>query len=402
MRAASGAASSWRAAGLVARRELVERSREKSFLVSTLLTLLIVLGVALVPPLLGLGDPSRFQVAFAADATGQPEAAQRAGEELGVELEVVPVDPAGARAAVADGELDAYVERARVLVDSELDPELGRVLQAASASTRSAEQLAASGLDPAAVARAQAVPPLQVDAVDPPDPAAQTRRGIVSIGTFVLYGQLIGYGFWVATGIVEEKSSRVVEVLLATVRPRALLAGKVLGIGVLALGQLLVLAVVGLAATAAAGVVDLDAGAVVPVLVLLGWFVLGFAFYACLFAAGAARVSRQEDLQSVTTPGTLLVLVSFLGALYAGNDAGSTAARVLGVLPPFSALVSPVRIVSGQAPWWEPLLAVGLMLLAVAGLVVLAARVYEGSVLRMGGTVPLREAWRSRRSPARP
>ncbi len=402
MRAASGAASSWRAAGLVARRELVERSREKSFLVSTLLTLLIVLGVALVPPLLGLGDPSRFQVAFAAEAAGQPEAARQAAETFGVELEVLPVEAAGARSAVADGDLDAYVGRDRVLVDAELDPELGRVLQAASASTRSAEQLVNSGLDPAAVARAQAVPPLQVDALDPPDPAAATRRGIVSIGTFVLYGQLIGYGFWVATGIVEEKSSRVVEVLLATVRPRALLAGKVLGIGVLALGQLLVLAVVGLTATAAAGVVDLDAVAVVPVLVLLGWFVLGFAFYACLFAAGAARVSRQEDLQSVTTPGTMLVLVSFLGALYAGNDPGSTAARVLGVLPPFSALVSPVRIVSGQAPWWEPVLAVGLMLLAVAGLVVLAARVYEGSVLRMGGTVPLREAWRARRPTVRP
>lgn len=92
----------------------------------------------------------------------------------------------------------------------------------------------------------------------------------------------------------------------------------------------------------------------------------------------------------------MLVLVSVLGAQFAGNDPGSTAARVLGVLPPFSALVPPVRIVTGRAPCWEPPLAVGLVLLAVAGLDVLAARVSEGSVLRRGGTVPWRGAWRSR------
>jgi ABC-2 type transport system permease protein len=264
---------------------------------------------------------------------------------------------------------------------------------------RAARALDEAGLDADAVARAQAVPALPVDALDPPDPDADARRAIVSVGTFVLYGQLIGYGFWVATGIVEEKSSRVVEVLLATVRPRALLAGKVLGIGLLALGQLLLVAVLGVGASAATGVVDIGLSALEPVLLLLGWFVLGFAFYACLFAAGAARVSRQEDLQSVTTPGTLLVLVSFFASFYVADDPGSTAARVLGVLPPFSALVAPVRAAGGSAAWWEAPLAVALMLLAVAGLVVLAARVYEGSVLRMGGTVGLREALRGREQP---
>ena len=236
-----------------------------------------------------------------------------------------------------------------------------------------------------------------MEALDPPDTEAETRARIAFAGTFVLYGQLIGYGFWVATGIVEEKSSRVVELLLATVTPRALLAGKVLGIGMLALAQLLLLALVGLSAAVLVGILDVGAEAVQPVLVVLGWFVLGFGFYACLFALGAARVSRQEDLQSVTTPATMLVLGSFFAALYVNGSPDSTAGRVLGLLPPFSALVSPVRTASGEAAWWEPPLAVGLMLLALAGLVALAARVYEGSVLRMGGTVPLREAWRSRR-----
>ena len=381
---------------LVARREVVERSREKSFAFSTGLTLLILLGVILVPPLLGVGDPPSFRVAFADDAPGYAAAAEQVAEQVEVDLEVVDADGEPAHQQVADGELDAYVEARRIVVDDELDSTLGLVLEQATSQVRVGQQLAEAGIDPAAVARAQSVGPLLVESLNPPDPAASARQGIAFAGTFVLYGQLVGYGFWVATGIVEEKSSRVVEVLLATVRPRALLAGKVLGIGVLALGQLLLLAAVGLGAATASGLVVLGADAVTPVLLVLGWFVLGFAFYACLFAAGAARVSRQEDLQSVTTPATMLVLASFLGALYVNNNPDSVAGQVLGVLPPFSALVSPARIAGGEAAPWEPALSVALMLLAIAGLVAAAARIYEGSVLRMGATVSLRDAWRSR------
>ena len=391
--------SFWQSVRLVARREVVERSREKSFLVSTGLTLLIVLGVVLVPPALGLGDPPTYRVAFAADAQDTASAAREVARQLDVDLEVVEAEARSARTRVADGDLDAYLDPGRIVVAEELEPELEQVLQGASRQVRGTRALTDAGLDPGAVARAQQVPALPVDPVDPPDPDADTRRDIVSIGTFVLYGQLLGYGFWVATGIVEEKSSRVVEVLLATVRPRALLAGKVLGIGLLALAQLLLIAVLGVGASAASGVLDIGASAVEPVLLLLGWFVLGFAFYACLFAAGAARVSRQEDLQSVTTPGIMLVLVSFFASFYVSDSPDSTAGRVLGVLPPFSALVAPVRAAGGSAAWWEAPLAVALMLLAIAGLVVLAARVYEGSVLRMGGTVGLREALRGREQP---
>jgi ABC-2 type transport system permease protein len=391
--------SFWSSVRLVARREVVERSREKSFLVSTGLTLLIVLGVVLVPPALGLGDPPTYRVAFASAAQEATDAARQAAEQLDVDLEVVEAEPGPARRSVADGELDAYVEPERIVVDEQLDPELEQVLQSASRQVRAASALEDAGLDAEAVARAQAVPPLAVDALDPPDPDADARRGIVSVGTFVLYGQLLGYGFWVATGIVEEKSSRVVEVLLATVRPRALLAGKVLGIGLLAIAQLLLVALLGVAASAVSGLVDIGSSAVGPVLMLLGWFVLGFAFYACLFAAGAARVSRQEDLQAVTTPGTLLVLASFFASFSVSDSPDSTAGRVLGLLPPFSALVAPVRAVGGSAAEWEAPVAVALMLLAVAGLIVLAARVYEGSVLRMGGTVGLREALRGREQP---
>jgi ABC-2 type transport system permease protein len=394
--------SFWQTVRLVARREIVERSRQKSFLISTGVTLLIVLGFLLLPLLFGFGDPltPTYRVAFADGAQRYVDAARVVAKQSGVKLEVVQADPRAARSEVADGDLDAYVEGERIVANDELEGDLEHVLQGANQRVRAVQRLASAGIDPAAVAQAQAVAPLPVDALDPPDPPdpdAAAAEGIVFVGTIVLYAQLLGYGFWVAMGIVEEKSSRVVEVLLATVRPRALLAGKVLGIGLLALAQLLVIAVIGLAGAALADVIELSTEAVAPVLILLGWFVLGFAFYACLFAAGAARVSRQEDVQSVTTPAAMLVMLSFFGAFYAGNNPDALAGRVLGILPPFSALVFPVSVVGGDAMAWEIALAVGLMLLAVAALIAVAARIYEGSVLRMGGTVSWREAWRSRR-----
>src|SRR5262249_21777385 len=125
-----------------------------------------------------------------------------------------------------------------------------------------------------------------------------------------------------------------------------------------------------------------------------GWFLLGYAFYAAVFAASAARVSRQEEVQNVTTPVTMVLLVSFLAGIYASNEPDSTLAAVLSVVPPFSALVSPPRVAAGALPLWQLLLSVGLMLLAVVLAVRVAARLYEGAVLRTGARVGLREAWR--------
>ena len=125
-------------------------------------------------------------------------------------------------------------------------------------------------------------------------------------------------------------------------------------------------------------------------------FLLGYAFYAGVFAAAAARVSRQEEVQNVTTPVTMLLLVSLVAGIYATNEPGSTASAVLSVVPPFSALVSPPRVAAGSEPGWQLLLAVVAMMVAVVVLVRVAARLYEGAVLRTGGRVSLREAWHRR------
>jgi ABC-2 type transport system permease protein len=391
--------STLHAVRLVARREFTERLRDRSFLISTAITVLILLAVAVLPRLLGFGDEPTFDVAVTGPRAEAARAAIEAqAEAFDVDVQLRDVDDAdAARTQVDEGTVDAAVVGGDVIVKEELDTTLGNVLQTAHRSVVSVEQLAAAGIDPDEVQQALDVPPLAVDAIDPPEEGAETRSQLAFIGTLLLYGQIVGYGFWVALGVVEEKSSRVVEVLLSTIPARALLAGKVIGIGLLGLLQLAVIAVVGLAGASLFGTIQLDSTAVYPVALVLVWFVLGYLFYSCLFAAAAARVSRQEEMQNATTPLTMLVLVSFFAALYVGQNPDGTAATVLSIVPPFSSLTQPALLAGGEIPLWQSLTAVVLMLVASLALVVVAGRLYEGAVLRMGAKVSLRDAWGTRR-----
>ena len=211
------------------------------------------------------------------------------------------------------------------------------ILQAANAQVRSAEALRERrARRRARRARALSPPPLAVTTVEPVDEAAEERGGFAFFAVLLLYGQLIGMGYFVAMGVVEEKSSRVVELLLSTLRPRHLLAGKIIGLGLLGLGQLLLLAVVGLARRAAPRrrARRRRRPADRPPALALVWFVVGYAFYAAAFACAASLVSRQEDLQSVLTPltmradGRLLRLVRG-----ASSDPDGTLATVVVVHP---------------------------------------------------------------------
>jgi ABC-2 type transport system permease protein len=391
--------SSWRAVRLVATREFTERLRDRSFLISTVITILILLGVAVVPSLLGFGDEPTYEVAVSGSrAQDERTAIEAQAAAFDVDVRLRNVDDAGAaREQVEDGTLHAAIVDDEVIVQEELDPQLENVLQTAHRAVVSTERLTEAGIDPGDVQQAVDVPPLTVSAIDPPDDDAETRSNIAFVGTILLYGQILGYGFWVALGVVEEKSSRVVEVLLSTIPARALLAGKVIGIGLLGLLQLVLIAVIGLVAASLTGTIELDANAIYPAVLVLGWFVLGYLFYSCLFAAAAARVSRQEEMQNATTPLTMLVVVSFFAAIFVAQSPDSTASTVLSVVPPFSALTQPALLAGGGVPLWQSLTAVVLMVLASLALIGIGARLYEGAVLRMGAKVSLRDAWGSRR-----
>lgn len=383
---------------LVARREFMQRARDRSFFVSTAITIGIIVLVVVFPRVLNFGA-DEYAVAFTGpDGAAMQVVAQAQAELADVDLTAVAVaDPDEAEALVRDGDLDAYVEGDAVVVERDLPSSLRAVLENAHSAVSGTRALEDAGIDPDQVASALDTARLELVTLDPEADERTTRGGIAFIGALVLYGQLLGYGFWVALGVVEEKSSRVVEVLLSAIPARALLAGKVLGIGLLGLTQLLVISVVAVGAATLAGSLALEASMLQPIGLVLGWFVLGYVAYACLSAAAAARVSRQEELQNATTPLTMLAMVSFFASFYVFFNTGGAGPTVVAMIPPVSALAMPIRMARGDAAPWEVGLALVLMVGLIVGLVVVAGRVYEGAVLRMGAKVPLAEAWRSGR-----
>jgi ABC-2 type transport system permease protein len=388
-----------RAIALVARREVSERIREKSFLVGLVVTLVIIALVAVLPTALGFGGDDEYTVGVT-DPSAVPvaEAAAARAEGFDASVTVRRIAPDQAGAALADGDVDAVLTTRGIRGQEEPDSTLVTLLQSANREVRAAEALQDAGLGPAAARRALAPPPLVVTTVEPIDREAEERGGFAFFAVLILYGQLIGFGYFVAMGIVEEKSSRVVEVLLSTIRPTHLLAGKIIGLGILGLGQLIVLAVLGLGMAAAAGALDVDGEVLTAAGLALVWFVVGYAFYAAAFACAGSLVPRQEELQSVLTPLTLLLLISFFVSFAVLEDPDGTLATVVSFIPFAAPMTMPPRIALGEASAGEIIAAFAVTLLAAAALVPLAARIYSGAVLRTGAAVKLRDAWRASRA----
>jgi ABC-2 type transport system permease protein len=285
---------------------------------------------------------------------------------------------------VRAGDADAGIPRAAgaIVVHKELDQDLGVALQEGGRRLRAREP----------------PPPLPVRTLEAVDTRSDQRQSLAFVAVLLLYSQLITYGFWLAAGIVEEKASRIVEVLLATIRPRELLAGKILGIGVVGLGQLTLIGSVGAALAIATGTLDLAGDAVGAIGIVLAWFVLGYALFSCMFAVAGSLVPRQEDIQNSTGPLTVILVGSFLLSFSAIDDPGGGLATVLSFVPPTAPMVSPVRLIAGEMPAVQVVLSAAVLVSATAGLVLVAARIYSNAVLRTVTRVKLLEAWRAPQS----
>lgn len=377
---------------LVAQREFGQRLRERSFYVSTAITVAVFVVIIVFPRLLSFGIDS-YDVGLVGKDTDLRAAASQQADTADVELTLADYDDAtSARADVESDDIDAYVADGTVYVKRDLPTQLRVILTNAYADTEGAAALTEAGLDPNVVAGALGSATLDTVTLEADAEERNTRGLIAFIGSLVLFGTLMGYSMWVAMGVVEEKSSRVVEVILAAIPTRALLAGKIIGIGLVGFLQLILIAVLAFGAAAAAGTIEFTAATVAPVLLSLGWFVLAFAAYASLAAAAAARISRQEELSNVTGPLTTLSMASYVAAFFAFMSPASAAVPVLSLIPPISALVMPIRMARGDAAGWEIATSLGLMVALIGVLVWLAARIYDGAVLRMGAKVSLRDA----------
>jgi ABC-2 type transport system permease protein len=384
------------AVALVARREVTQRLREKSFLVSMGVTTVIIVLVAVIPPLLGAGGPSKFTIAVT-DAGSAPigAAARSTAKGFDAELKVRRLSPAAARKALDSGDVDAVLSAGGLRAKEEPDDKLTGMIDTAARQVHQTDALRSAGLQGDELKRALTPPTVRVSTIKPVDPERERKGAFAFVAVLALYTQLLTFGYLLASGVVEEKASRVVEVLLATIRPKDLLAGKIIGLGLLGLGQLAVMTTVGLAAAAASGALDVSGDVVGAAALAVGWFVLGYAFYSGLFACAGALVPRQEELQASMTPLTMLILISFFCSFAVLDNPDGTLAHISSFIPFSAPITMPPRIALGEAPPVEILAAFAITLAGALLLIPLAGRIYSGAVLRTGSAVKVREAWRA-------
>jgi ABC-2 type transport system permease protein len=385
-----------RQAWLVAAREIRERGRSRAFLASLFVMLLAVAAAVALPGLLDSGPGTKDVGVTGTTPLEFPAAVQAQGEAVDTTIRVHRYDTrAEGEAAVRDGEVDVLVVDAEELAwRKRIDEQLQAVVTGALQLVSVRDRAEAAGIDPdelLAVVERVSVTNVELGQVEGRSPDDETAAFLM---TMVLFFAISTYGAMVLSGVVEEKSSRTVEVLLARVPARALLGGKIAGIGLLGLAQITATAIVALVAASLADSFDVPAvrGTVIAWAVV--WFVLGYALYATVYGTLGSLASRTEDASSVAGPVSIVLVVGFFASFAAIGSADSTWAQLVSWFPITAPLAMPNRIAMGAATWWDPVLAALLTLAAIAGLVVLGGRVYTRAILHTGATLSIGEAWR--------
>ncbi|GAA1058169.1 ABC transporter permease [Agromyces luteolus] len=349
-----------RTVGLVAGREITSRLRSKAFLVSTAVLMLGVLASVILPSVLGGDDDTRIAVVGGAAA---------ATDGVSGLDPVAVADRAEGEAMLRDGDVHA------VVVPSD-GPGVG---------------LTVIGLDatPGSVVSALSIAP----AVEVLEPAAvdSTLARLVAFGFgIVFFMSALTFGTTIASSVVEEKQTRIVEILLSTVSARALLTGKIVGNSLMALGQIVAIAVLALLGLAATGERVLLGGLGPSIAWFAIFFVVGFIMLAALYAGTASMVSRVEDVGTTTTPVTMLVMIPYFLVVFFFDD--PTVLTIMSYVPFSSPVGMPVRVFLGETEWWEPILSLAILLATTAAAVLIGERIYRNSLLRMGSRVKLGEA----------
>nr|WP_042190602.1 ABC transporter permease [Kibdelosporangium sp. MJ126-NF4]CEL19460.1 possible ABC transporter, permease component [Kibdelosporangium sp. MJ126-NF4]CTQ94742.1 possible ABC transporter, permease component [Kibdelosporangium sp. MJ126-NF4] len=385
---------------LVAGRELNTKLRTRSFVISTIVSVVVLAAFVLLQSS-SFDEGSRSRIGLSGQATALGPQIVESARGIGHQVSIVDIaDPAQGEQQVKDNDLDALVTgpvgSLQVTVKDKLNTELRNTLNSLMRQQILTSELAAADLDPKEVLGTAAGAQVKVTQLEPRGDDEGQRLAIGLIVAFLLYMALMIYGQMVAQGVVEEKSSRVVEILLATVRPWQLLAGKVLGLGVVGLIQFAVISAVGLVAGLATGALTISGAAIGGVLAGVFWYLVGFFFYATIFAALGSLVSRQEDTQSVLTPVTMVIVIGFIFAInLLISNSDSTLTMVMAILPPFAPILMPGLTALGLAPIWLQAVAILLSFGGIALVAWLGGRIYRNAVLRTGSRVKLREAFSS-------
>lgn len=348
---------------LVAERELSTKLRSKAYLISTAVLLLLALAGVIWA---GFASANTDSTPVAATSATASAISELDGYEV---TEVADRDEA--TDLVESGEVDAAV------IDDE---------SSATGLVVIAEETAPESL----VMALSATP--EVELLNP-DAASGPLRYILGIAfglVFMMAATM--FGTPIATSVVEEKQTRVIEILLSSIPARVLLAGKVIGNTILAISQILLLMAAGTIGLIVTGQTELLAGLGGPVIWFAVFFLFGFVLLAAMFAAAGSMVSRQEDVGATMTPVMYLSMIPYFLVIFFGDN--PVVMTVLSYVP-FSAPVGmPIRLFFNEAEWWEPLASLVIMLVSCVIVILLGAKIYENSLLKMGARVKFREALR--------
>jgi ABC-2 type transport system permease protein len=379
---------------LVAGRELTERLRARSFYVLTGLLIAIIIALGLVGRFVDRG-PDTIELGVVGDASVDLTAIlSPLGESIDREVQVTEYDDAAdGRAALEDGDVTLLVvpDDATLLSSDEPAEDQLALVQQAWASVQVQQSLVDAGLSPDQVGEALGSEPLEVRQLDGDDESDGLAILVGSMAAVLLFISLQTFGGYVLTGVVEEKSTAVVEVLLVRVSADQLLAGKVIGIGAAALLQF--------AAAVAAGLVSLTiSGVEVPGAIWTAlpttvvWFLGGYALYSTLFALAGSLVSRQEDAQAASAPIMTALVGAYLLVFIFGIEPESTTSTIMSLLPPIAPLLMPIRMAAGAASALEVVVSLVLLVAATFGAWKLAGRIYQQVLLRRGARIAWRDA----------
>jgi ABC-2 type transport system permease protein len=379
---------------LVATREITERLRAKSYYILTGLLMAIILAIGIASRVAGGDGPDSLDVGvtaiddsvakeFTGVLSGVAELAGRASEVTTF------ADDASARTALEDGDVDVVVDggtRQAIFSDTVDDATFSIVAQAWS-TIELVSNLTEAGLTEDRAAAVLSTAPLAAVTLDGSDGLnSALALGLGTLSAVLLLISLQTFGGYVLTGVVEEKSSAVVELLLVRVRSDQLLAGKIIGIGATGLLQFALAVAAGVGSLAISGVsIPGEVWSAWPM--TLVWFIGGFAFYSTLFALAGSLVSRQEDAQAASAPVMSMMIAAYATVFIFGFDTGSTASTLLSMVPPIAPLLMPMRMAAGDASAVEVITALVLLALGTVGVWKLTGRVFEHALLQRGARI---------------
>jgi ABC-2 type transport system permease protein len=348
---------------LVTEREIISRVRSRAFQISTGIMLLAVLATIIISGFTS-GRPSVTSVATVGDVAGQ--------------LQQVPnlkIQTVGS------------VEQATELVENKTvdaavlpDPAHSAGLMIIANESAPDELVSELSVKPS------------VKLLHPPAVPPGLRYAAAFGFALVFLLSAATFGGTIAQSVVEEKQTRIVEILISTVPARTLLTGKILGNSLLAFAQVVVIgacAVVGLTITGNTDVLSM-LGA--PITWFVIFFVIGFVLLASMFAAAASLVSRQEDVQVTVTPVSMLVMIPYFLVIFFNNN--DLVVTIMSYVPFSAAVGMPFRIFLGDAAWWEPLLSLLILIASTIGVITIAAKIYANALLRTGARISVRDALR--------